>query len=112
MPGVLSRKDIEILEERGLHKASSRLRKLVKRLMRQNRSVRIGHIKDAHKIIFTTTKQFAMAGKYRRTNGPEVERIDGTSLAITDWRNIPNEMSILDVELRDTTLDIKTPRTE
>ena len=87
MPRPLSKKDIDILEERGYWQASSSLYKKVKQLTRKKLPLRIGLIKHAHQIIFETAEQPDIAGKYRRDN-PEVKRIDGTLLEISHWHNI------------------------
>lgn len=112
MPSLLSKKDIDILEEKGLWKAHSYLHRIIKRLLRKNFPVEVRYIKEAHKIIFTVARQPGMGGKYRKDNGPELRRIDGTPLRITDWRNIPNEMAELDYELREATKNVKPPKTE
>lgn len=96
----LTKKDIDILEQRGLWKVSSYLDKTVKRLIRKKLPLEIRYIKQAHKIIFDTANQSAMAGKYRRDN-PELKRIDGTILKLDHWRQIPNSMAQLDFELRE-----------
>lgn len=112
MPHPLSKRDIDILEERGYWKASSFLHRIVKRLIRKELPVELRFIKEAHRIIFTTARQGSIAGKYRRHNGPELKRIDGTLLKMTQWHNIPNAMAELDIELRNHTKELKPPRTE
>lgn len=110
MPRPLSKKDIDILEERGYWQASSFLYKKVKQLTRKKLPLRIGLIKHAHKIIFETAEQPDIAGKYRKDN-PEIKRIDGTLLKISHWHNIPNDMAGLDEELRETTKNLASPKT-
>src|SRR3989344_3380129 len=112
MPRPLSKRDIDILEERGYWKASSFLHRIVKRLIRKKLPVELRFIKEAHRIIFTTAHQDSIAGKYRRHNGPELKRIDGTLLKMMHWYNIPNVMAELDTELRNHTKQLKPPRTE
>lgn len=112
MPKPLTKKDIEILEERGYWKASSYLHKRIKLLIRKNLPLRIGDIKTAHKIIFETTGQKSIAGKYRKTNCPELKRINGTLLKLSDYRQIPNVMANLDWELQQQTKNLKSPKTE
>ena len=111
MPRPLSKKDIDILEERGYWQASSSLYKKVKQLTRKKLPLRIGLIKHAHQIIFETAEQPDIAGKYRRDN-PEVKRIDGTLLEISHWHNIPNDMAGLDEELRETSKNLTLPKTK
>lgn len=106
-----SKKDLDILEERGYWKASSFLSDTVHKLIRKNLPFELGYIKQAHKIIFDTANQSGMAGKYRRDN-PEVKRIDGSLLIITHWHNIPNEMAGLDMEVRSVTRGLKKVRTK
>lgn len=110
MARPLSKKDLDILEERGYWKASSSLHKKIKRLIRKKLPLEIGYIKSAHRIIFIEAGQLDMAGKYRQDN-PELKRIDGTLLNISHWHDIPNKMAELDFELRQNTKDIATPQT-
>ena len=110
MPRPLTKRDIDILEERGLWKASSSLHRIVKRLIRRNAPLEIRYIKEAHRILFTTANQIGMAGKFRQDN-PELERIDGTLLKISHWQRIPSDMAELDVELRARTKNLKLPKT-
>ena len=112
MPKPLTKKDIEILEERGLWKASSYLHKRIKVLIRKNLPLRMGDIKTAHKIIFETTERKSIGGKYRKSNCPELKRINGTVLEISDHRQIPSEMAHLDWELQQQTKNLKSPKTE
>lgn len=107
----LTKRDIDILEERGLWKASSSLHDIVKRLIRRKQPLEIGHIKSAHRIIFETANQSGIAGKYRRDN-PELKRLDGSLLEIAHWRDIPNRMAELDAELRSATKNLNPPKTE
>ncbi|MDP3764607.1 MAG: hypothetical protein Q8Q95_03235 [bacterium] len=90
----LSKKDLDVLEERGYWKASSSLHKRIKRLIRKKLPLEISYIRDAHRIIFNESNQNAVAGKYRQDN-PELKRIDGTLLAISHWHDIPNKMAEL-----------------
>lgn len=110
MGKALSKKDIDILEERGLWKASSYLHKIVLRLRRKSAPLELKYIKNAHRTIFTTANQGDMAGQYRKDN-PEVKKIDGDLLDIPHWHDVPVKMNELDVELRERTKDLKEPRT-
>jgi len=112
MPKPFTKKDIEVLEQRGLWKASSYLHKRIKVLIRKNLPLRMGDIKTAHKIIFETAKQKTIAGKYRKSNCPELKRINGTMLKISDYRQISSEMAHLDWELQRQTKNLKSPKTE
>lgn len=112
MPHPLTKRDVDILEERGYWKASSFLHRVVRRLIRKELPIELRFIKEAHHIIFTTAHQDSIAGKYRRHNGPELKRVDGTLLKMTHWHNIPNAMAELDSELRMKTKDLKPPHTE
>ena len=105
-----SKRDIDILEERGLWKASSSLHQIIKRLIRKNLPVEMRYIKEAHRIIFTTANQAGMAGKYRRDN-PELKRIDGSLLKMEHWSNIANAMAELDMDLRENSKHLKRPET-
>lgn len=107
-----NKKEVDILEQRGLWKASSVLYGRVKKLTDKDLPVEMGHIKDAHKILFTVARNLGIAGKYRQHNGPELKRIDGSILPILDWRLIPNAMAELDMELRERTKDLKYPKNE
>ena len=103
---------IDILEQRGLWKASSSIARVANKLRKKSEPVRIGYIKEAHKNIFKAIKPFEdMAGKYRNTDGPEVERINGTYLKIARWRDIPNRMAILDSKLKEETKGLSRPTT-
>jgi Fic family protein len=112
MPKALSKRDVDILEERGLWEAHSYLHHIIKRLLRKNLPIEIRYIKEAHKRTFMVARQPEMAGRYRRDNSQELRRIDGSFLKITDWKNIPNELAELDYELRDETKNLKPPITE
>ncbi len=105
-----NKKDIDILEERGLWEASSVLYGRVKKLADKGLPVEVNHIKDAHRILFVIARSVNMAGKYRQHNGPELRRIDGSILPILDWRLIPNAMAELDMELRERTMEMVGPR--
>ncbi len=111
MKRPLNKRELDILEERGLWEASSSLHRLIKRLIRKNLPVEIGFIKQAHKTVFTEAKQPEIAGKYRQDNDPELKRVDGTVLPMADWRQVPNEMAKLDVELREATKNLRPPKT-
>ena len=54
-------------------------------------------------------KDAAIGGKFRNVNDPELKRIDGTPLKMTDCKNIANEIAILDEELRTKTRNLKKP---
>ena len=112
MQSSLSKKDIDILEEKGLWEAHSYLHRIIKRLLRKKFPVEIRYIKEAHRIIFTVARQPGIGGKYRKDNSQDLRRIDGTPLKMTDWKNIPNEIAELDYELREATRNIKPPKTE
>lgn len=109
---VLSKRDVDILEERGYWQASSSLHRQLHRLIQKKLPLRIGLVKNAHQAIFEVTNQPDIAGKYRRHNGPELKRIDGSILKMTGWQMIPNAMAELDFELRERTKDLKHPKTE
>lgn len=112
MARALSKKEVDILEERGLWEAHSYLRRIIKRLARKRLPLEIRYIKDAHRIIFSVAQQPEVGGKYRRDNSQELRRIDGTVLKMTHWKNIPNEMAELDYELREETKKLTFPKTE
>lgn len=109
---ILSKRDVDILEERGYWQASSSLHRQLHKLIRKKLPLRIGLIKQAHQTIFKVANQSDIAGKYRQHNGPELKRIDGSFLKMTDWKMIPNVMAELDFELRERTKDSKLPKTE
>lgn len=111
MSRAINKKELDILEQRGLWKAASFLSKKTKKLRLKNLPLEIGFIKQAHSMIFETAKQPEIAGKYRRENGPELKRIDGSILKIADWKQIPNEMAQLDSELRIKTSQLPTLKT-
>ena len=98
-------------EQRGLHKASSFLHKVVDRLIKNNEPIRMDLIIKAHKILFTAMggEDAVIGGKFRNSNGPELKRIDGTPLKISDWWNISNDMAVLDEELKTKTRNLKRP---
>ncbi len=112
MPKPLNQKEVEILEERGLWKASSFLTKLVRRLTKKNLPLGIGYIKEAHKILFEEANQFGIAGKYRKNNGPELKRWDGTVLPMTDWHYIPEKMAELNADLGAESINLKKPKNQ
>ena len=107
----LSKRDVDILEEKGLWKASSHLHRAVKKLIRKNLPLEIRYIKEAHRIIFTTAHQESMAGRYR-TDNPELKRIDGSLLIISHWQHISRDIAELDSELKKETRNIRPPKTE
>lgn len=112
MSRVSNKKELDILEQSGLWKAAAFLSRLTEKLRRKHLPLEIGHIKQAHRIIFETAKQSEIAGKYRTDNGPELKRIDGSILKITDWRYIPNEMAQLNYDLCDQTANLSSPKTK
>jgi Fic family protein len=112
MRRVSSKEEMDILEASGYWRAGAFLSKLTKKLILKHFPLEIGHIKQAHKIIFETAKQPDIAGKYRRDNGPELKRIDGTILPITRWEYIPNEMANLNDELANGTRNLVFPATK
>lgn len=101
-------------EERGLFQASSFLHEEIKRLIQNNQPIRIDLIIKAHRILFSAMggEDANIGGKFRRSNDPELKRIDGTPLKITDYKNIANEIAILDEELKTKTKNIKKPTKE
>lgn len=107
----ISKREVDVLEEKGLWKAHSYLANIIRRLVRKKLPLEIRYINEAHKIIFETANQRAMAGKYRRDN-PELKRLDGSLLKIAHWKDIPHRMAELDFELRDQTKKLKAPQTE
>lgn len=112
MARALTKRDVDILEERGLWEAHSFIHRTVRRLIRKKLPVEIRYIRQAHGTIFAIARQPEIADKYRRDNDPSLRRIDGTPLHITDWRNIPNELATLDYELREETQKMMPPHTE
>lgn len=111
MPRPRTKRDIEVLEERGLWQASAFLHRLVKRLIRKGLPLEVRHLKEAHKIIFLKAKQPAIAGRYRRDN-PELRRIDGSPLHLAHWRDVSRLMMELDMKLRAATAALRLPKTE
>lgn len=112
MQRSLTKKEVDILEERGLWRASSSLHKVIKRLIRKNLPLEIRYILQAHRTIFTTAHQSIIAGKYRRDNGPELKRIDGTPLLITDWMQVPSAMAELNDRVVTLTKNLHYPKTK
>lgn len=108
------RKIQEEREERGLFQASSFLSKEIKRFIKNNESIRMDLIVKAHEILFSAMggEDADIGGKFRRGNDPELKRIDGTPLKITDYKNIANEIAILDEELKTKTKNLKKPTKE
>jgi Fic family protein len=108
----LTKREVDILEQRGLWEAHSYLRRITKRLFRKRLPVEFRYIRQAHQTAFTVAHQPEIAGKYRRDNDLELRRIDGTPLPIADWREIPSKLAELDYELRAGTESLQTPKTE
>lgn len=98
-------------EERGLFQASSFLRKEVQSLIKNNEPLGIGLIIKAHKILFHAmgSADAEIGGVFRKGNDPELKRIDGTPLKMSDYKNIANDIAILDEELKTKTKNLKRP---
>lgn len=101
-------------EERGLFQASSFLKKKIKELIKNNQPIHIDLIITAHRILFNTmgSEDASIGGKFRKSNDQELKRIDGTPLKMTDYKNIANEIAILNEELKTKTRNLKRPRKE
>lgn len=101
-------------EQRGLFKASSFVHEKVKDLIRSNEPINIDLIINAHEVLFTGigSEDAGIGGKFRRSNDPELKRIDGTPLKIADYKNIGHEVAILGEELKIKTKDLKRPQKE
>lgn len=82
----LTKRDIDILEERGLWEAHSYLHRIIKRLLRKKLPMEIRYIKEAHRIIFSVARQPEIGSGYRGDNSQDLRRIDGTPLRMTDWK--------------------------
>lgn len=95
------KKDIDILETRGLWKASSFIRKTAEKLKKQNKPVNLGIIKHAHAFIFELSPSKTMGGKYRG-NGVNnyMKRVDGSTLHFAHWTKIPEQIAALDSDIR------------
>ena len=105
-----NKREQDILEERGLWKASSFLSGQVKKLIKKNKPLHIGYIKSSHAILFDTAKQPEIAGKYRTSNDIKIRRLkDNSYLKYTSWEKIPYEMGLLSKELLELTEAIKPP---
>ncbi len=98
-------------EERGLLKASSFLNNEIGKLVKKNEPLRVELIIKAHKSLFNSMggEDASIGGKFRKSNGPELERIDGTPLKISDYKNIANDIAILDEELKTKTRNLRRP---
>lgn len=109
-----TKKREEILEAQGLWKASSYIRKHVEKLKKKKESIRIGCIKHAHKIIFDTINpKNNMGGQYRKTDtGTKLKNIDGKTVSIAHWSQIPARMAVLDYELKQETKNLSFPTTQ
>ena len=112
MRRALTKRDVDILEQKGLWKAHSYLHRVVKKLARKKLPVELRYIRQAHLTAFTVARQPEVGGKYRRGNDPELRRINGTPLPMADWREISNRLAGLDYELREETKDLHAPKTE
>jgi len=112
MPRELSRKDIEILEQRGLHKASSYISRVVRKLTKKKHTVNLSMIKQAHRIFMgENPNEVSIAGKYRRDNDITVERMDDSGLRVADWRQIPNKLAEIQEALDSSKIYLKHPAT-
>ena len=92
-------KSVQIQEQRGLWKASSFIHRIAKRLIKKNSPIGIRYILEAHRLLFVEGKEKGMGGKYRREN-PTVKRIDDSTLKIPHWKDVPNQMAVLDETLK------------
>jgi Fic family protein len=108
------RREQEIMEQRGLHQASSFISKKIKELIKNNEPVSILDINEAHKILFEKMggKDAGIGGMYRKSNDIDLKRKDGTFLPYSDWKNIANDMSILNENLKNETKNLNKPRTK
>lgn len=111
MPRPRTKRDLDILEQRGLWKASAFLDRLVRRLVRKRQPLEVRHLREAHRILFTEAGQREVAGKYRRQN-LDLKRIDGTPLPMAQWRDTARHMMALDAEVRAATVDARPPKTD
>ena len=103
----------QILEARGLWKASSFIRKHTKQITKKREPIRIGCIKHAHKILFDTiSSKDSIGGQYRKTDtGTKLKNINGNTVLIAHWTQIPNRMATLDYELKNETKNLNFPKT-
>lgn len=111
MPRPRTKRDLDILEQRGLWKATAFLDRLVRRLVRKRQPVEVRHLREAHRILFTEAGQPEIAGKYRRQN-LDLKRVDGSPLPMAQWRDISRHMMALDAEVRSTTAHARPPKTD
>jgi Fic family protein len=110
-----NKREQDVLEGRGLWKASSFLNNKVKSLTKKNKPLLIGYIKTSHQLLFSVANAPEMAGKYRtvfKDNGIDLRRQDGTYLKFTSWEKIPFEMELLNKELIEFTKNLKKPNDE
>ena len=95
------KKDIDILETKGLWKASSFIRKTAEKLERKNQPVSLGIIKTAHSFIFELSPSKTMGGKYRGSGvNNYMKRIDGSTLHFAHWTKIPEQTAALEYDIR------------
>lgn len=102
------KKDVQIKEARGLWKASSYIHRIADRLSKKNAPIEIKYLLEAHRILFSETNEENIAGKYRQVD-PDIQRINGTTLKIPHWSNVPSTMAILDDELKNKTPKLPHP---
>jgi Fic family protein len=108
----LTKREIDILEERGLWVASSSLNKVVQRLIKKVQPVETRYIISAHRVLFTKAQQPKIGGRFRNHNGPDLIRIDESLLKMTDWRQVPEAIAQLNDELKAFTHKLRPPKTE
>ena len=95
------KKDIDILETKGLWKASSFIRKTVEKLKKQNLPVNLGIIKHAHSFIFELSPSKTMGGKYRGSGvNNYMKRVDGSTLHFAHWTEIPERIGALESDIK------------
>lgn len=95
------KKDVDILETKGLWKASSFIRKTAEKLKKQNQPVNIGIIKHAHSFIFELSPSQIMGGKYRGSGVNNfMKRVDGSTIHFAHWTKIPEQMAALEYDIR------------
>lgn len=95
------RKDIDILETKGLWKASSFIRKTAEKLKKKNQSVNLGIIKQAHSLIFEFSPSKTMGGKYRGSGvNNYMKRVDGSTLHFAHWTKIPEQIAVLESDIK------------
>lgn len=110
MPRPKTKRDLDILEERGLWKAAAFMHHLAERLAREGLPLTVGHLRHAHRLVFAEANP-PIAGKFRRDN-PEVKRVDGSVLPLAHWREVSRHMMVFDAELRDATAKLRLPKTD